>query len=162
MNGAKDNTGIANNSTTGWGNSGSQLPENVNHTVSEQTKVLDTKYLGVTYNVDVSKVNNPKNLCTVTTDSKLNPLSETVGSLTVGNDGSVTYGSTMYVGWNVVSNEFILGASVPTGLNSSVGATMTLRGGAATGVAIGVGIGAAVIATAAILYVAPGALVLGL
>lgn len=120
----------------------SQYNDNFNHTISDQT-TFGSKYLSVTFNSDLMTKNNSSNRSTVTTNKLLEPISITTGTLTVGKDGSITIGSTVFVGLNVTTGDYIFGINVPTGLNTSGGITITANGALIKGVgtvAVGVGI----------------------
>jgi len=135
--------GTYNNTAPNRISGNNQSNDNFNHTISDQFKAINTKYLSVTFNSDVMTKNDPSNKTTVTTNKRLKPISTTTGTLTVGEDGSITVGSTVFGGLNVTTGDYIFGINVPTGLNTSGGITTTANGALIRGigvVAVGVGI----------------------
>ena len=118
------------------------LEDNVfNHTISDQT-TIGSKYLSATFNSDVITINNPSNITTVTTNKHFEPISTTTGILTVGKDGSITVGSTVFAGLNITTGDYIFGINVPTGSNTSGGITISVNGAIVKGIgAVSVGVG---------------------
>ena len=126
------NASIANNSTEGGYSS------DVNQAVREETKnLINTGLIKATYNVDVFKTNNPSNKTTVVTDLHKKQVSVSTNGLTIGNDGSVTFGDSFSVGKNIKTGDFILGITIPNGTNSNAGITINLDDRLVKGIAIG-------------------------
>ncbi len=123
----------------------------VNQAVREETKnLINNGLIKATYNVDVFKTNNPSNKTTVITDKFLNPISVSTMGLSIGNDGSVTFGDSFSVGKNVITGDFILGITIPNGTNSNAGITINLDDKLVKGIAIGAAVVGGIVSSGAV------------